>query len=122
MFFTVGRIALFNKRSGKPKPDASWLQIPIDRPSGSPLQNPIVVHDEADRDLACDGFEKHLRKAIRQKDKKIITALNRIVDAAMRGENVALMCWCTPKRCHGLPIKRICEKKIARLLRETGIR
>ena len=117
---TIGVIEVFSQRRGAKPPPAHFIQILIDRPSGSSLQNPIILHNESDRESVLSQFEIYFRKKLRAKDESIIAALNRIVDLVMSGQSVALMCWCAPKACHGNTVKRICEKKVKRLCEKAG--
>lgn len=117
----LGTIGVFSKRSGAKPPPAHYIQIHIDRPSGSPLQNPIILHNESDRPKVLSEYEIYFKDKLRERDPSIIKALMRIVDLVMSGQDVALMCWCAPKACHGNTVKRICEKKVKRLCEKAGV-
>lgn len=76
---------------------------------GSPLGNPFVMKNEADRDRVCDSYAKWLDSRIRMHDQVVLKALNSIVNRA-RKQKVVLGCFCSPKRCHGEYIKEVVIK------------
>lgn len=57
--------------------------------------NPFHIGVDGDRDEVCD---KHAAWIVKQP-----ALMARIGD--LRGRN--LMCWCAPKRCHGLTLRRL---------------
>lgn len=111
----LGRIEIFSQRSGAKRPPAHYIKVFIDRPSGSALQNPFPLRQESDRVEVLEAFESHIKLKLRSRDESVISALMRIVNLVISGQDVALMCWCAPKACHGNTVKRICEKKVKRL-------
>lgn len=88
------------------KKDGS-IAIKIDR--SSVLGNPFYMPNEAKRDLVCDQYEEYFNKKITGKtDSKFIEELNRIYELS-KSNDITLLCWCSPKRCHGETIKRYIE-------------
>jgi len=53
------------------------------------------------RDDVCDKYEEYFKEKVTKKDdKEFMEELRRIYKLAMN-DNVTLLCWCYPKRCHG---------------------
>lgn len=61
------------------------------------------------REEAIDSYEKYLRSKISEKDQAVCDELNRIYLQSKKGE-VNLVCFCTPKTCHGDIIKKVVEE------------
>lgn len=76
---------LYNLRTDKNIPEDS---VRIDR--GTPWGNPFVLHSEKERDIVCDRFEQEILPTL---------DLTPLIGKA-------LVCWCYPKRCHGMSILR----------------
>lgn len=67
------------------------------------------------RDESVAKFKEYLLLKIQQKDKKVCDALNRIYTLAKEGD-VNLVCFCSPKKCHGDIIKEVVESKLPKKL------
>ena len=90
--------------------------IKVDR--SSPLGNPFFMANESMRDEVCDKYEVYMQDIISEyknngvigKEKvNYVIEFNRIIHLVRQGKNVALGCWCFPKRCHALSIKNEIE-------------
>ena len=85
---------------------------------GSVLGNPFKVkpHGPHERGTTLPLYERHLRRLIAEKDAETCRELNRIYsmarDAQRAGTDVLLMCFCSPKPCHGDVIRRIVEEQL----------
>ncbi len=64
-----------------------------------------------DRETAIIEYEKWILDKIEKKDKKVCDTLNFIFKQAQKGE-LNLVCYCSPKSCHGDVIKKIIEEKL----------
>lgn len=104
-------INILNKHHGNPKGEY------IGR--GSPLGNPYPITKQDSRDFVCDAYEDWLRRKIQSNDKLVINELNRLANIALEGP-LDLICFCSPKRCHGLTIKRIIMEAINGLDRRSS--
>lgn len=95
---SIGNIQTF-------KPDGS-IAIRVDRTS--PLGNPFFMAKEEQREEVCDRYEEYF-----DCPHTIIfnTELARIVELA-KTNDITLLCWCYPKRCHAETIKRYLEKQL----------
>jgi len=80
----------------------------IDRTTA--LGNPFVMRNEAQRDSVCDQFAAYLPKA-RKHNRAFQVAFDELV-AAAREQPITILCWCTPLRCHGHPLKAAIEQEI----------
>ena len=88
------------------KKDGS-IAVKIDR--SSVLGNPFYMTEESKRNLVCDQYQEYFNKKITSgTDSKFIDELNRIYDIS-KSNDITLLCWCSPKRCHGETIKRYIE-------------
>lgn len=87
------------------KPDGS-IAIRVDR--GTPLGNPFYMSNESLRDFVCDRYESYFNTP-----HTIIfnEELDRIVELA-KTNDITLLCWCYPKRCHAETIKKYIEKQL----------
>jgi len=74
--------------------------IRIDRKST--VGNPFYIRNESDRDKVCDDYEKYFNQQIII-NPKFKNFLEYIVKES-ESQNIALGCWCSPKRCHGQTI------------------
>ena len=80
--------------------------IKVDR--SSVLGNPFFMHNESERDLVCDQYEEYFYKQV-PKNAAFTNALRNIY-RVMQTQDVALGCWCYPKRCHAETIMRFLNK------------
>lgn len=74
---------------------------------GSPLGNKFAKANMTleERNYACDQFEIEFQFKVDRKDPSVMRELTRLLSIARNG-NLILGCYCAPKRCHGLTIKR----------------
>jgi hypothetical protein len=89
--------------------------IKVDR--SSILGNPYPMKNEADRDNVCDMYNQYfdaLLMSDKPKAREFKLALDEIMYAAGAGLDVALGCWCAPKRCHADTIKCHIESRMNR--------
>lgn len=75
----------------------------IGRPS--PLGNPYSIDANNTRDDVIRGYEKYLPNAY-LKSEKVRKAIDSLVERYLRGEEINLLCFCAPRRCHGDVIKK----------------
>ena len=97
-------IAIKNLRNSKP---VNPWDIKIDR--SSPIGNPFIMHNESERDLVCDQYEKWLEEQLASKNKTVCNEMNRLYLIYKKYGKLNLFCWCAPKRCHGETIKKKLE-------------
>lgn len=71
---------------------------------GSPLGNPYPITHINDRDYVCDAYEEYLDNEITKKNPVIIKELDRLRNIHNQRQ-LTLVCFCHPKRCHGLTIR-----------------
>ena len=85
------------------------FDIRVDR--ASILGNSFYMNHESDRDSVCDKYEKYF-------DSKFANDFNfrqevlRLIAIYEKYGQLRLFCWCFPKRCHSMYIKKIIEKLI----------
>ena len=99
-------IRVVNLRYYKPQKDE--ILIKIDR-SNKILGNRFVMNSEAERDDVCNKNDAWFQSQIKKKNQVVLNELRRIYRIALK-TNVALGCWCYPKRCHGLTIKMFLDQ------------
>lgn len=89
-----------------------WLHtdhVYIGRPS--PLSNPFVVGRDGDRNLVISAYENWLRdQLVMQPASSVAQAYRALVTRYWNGEDLQLICWCSPQACHGDVIKRFIEE------------
>ena len=86
---------------------------------GSVLGNPFThlsTHTKAEikvdtREDAIEKYKEYLNELIDKKDRNVTNFLNVIFKWAKSGD-VNLVCYCSPKSCHGDVIKELIENKI----------
>jgi hypothetical protein len=96
-------IRIINLRKYKLKPDE--VMIRVDRMT--PIGNPYFMHDESERDLVCDKYDLWLQEMYKQP--MIYAILDNIHQQSIKTD-VALACWCAPKRCHAESIIKMISK------------
>lgn len=90
------------------KPVKGEVLIKIDR-SNKILGNQFVMKSESERDSVCDKYDAWFNTQVNIKNQVVLNELRRIYKVALTSD-VALGCWCYPKRCHGLTIKLFLDK------------
>lgn len=108
-------IEVINKR------EAAGLEgriIPIHR--GTPLGNPYDFtgsdHEQVKwkvdtREQAIAGYHDYLKKSLREYNPVICDALNELIIANLKDEDIKLSCYCKPQACHGDVIRRFVESQ-----------
>lgn len=79
--------------------------IKVDRSTA--VGNPFFMRDESMRDEVCDKYAQYFDKMFGRQN-EFTTSIHNIVRIA-KEHNVALGCWCAPKRCHAETIKKYIE-------------
>lgn len=79
----------------------------------TPLGNPCVMKDEADRDFVCDWYHQYFYHNLNPDiaPSGFLEQLDHLIQMAKR-EPVMLGCWCAPKRCHCDTIKGYIEQEV----------
>ena len=95
-------IRIVNLRSYSLKPNE--VLIKVDR-SNKILGNKYYMESEQHRDLVCNQYAQWFEN----KSESVLEELRRIYRVA-REKDVALGCWCYPKRCHSESIKSFLDK------------
>jgi hypothetical protein len=72
--------------------------IRIDRKS--PVGNPFWMKDESMRDEVCLRYRPYFADQMKR-NAVFYAYIVDILDKYRRGEDVVLLCWCAPKKCHG---------------------
>lgn len=102
-------IQILNKKTYTWRTGIAYFQV--DR--SSPLGNPFFMANESQRDEVCDKYEEWFYKMLEENVNEYFLAhLQEIYEAAYAGKEVALLCWCAPKRCHAETIKHFIETKV----------
>jgi topoisomerase IA-like protein len=89
--------------------DIDGFDLVVDITRAGVLGNPFVIGKDGDRNAVCDKHMEYLHNEY-QKKGKIYRALLGIAEAYSFGLNIALVCYCAPKRCHGNNIAEAVEK------------
>lgn len=85
--------------------------VRVDRKSV--LGNPFKMCDYSDkeRNRVCDAYVKYFNRKVKEKS-EFRNEVIRIYRMVRDGKDVALGCWCAPKRCHAEYIKWFIEKYV----------
>lgn len=99
-------VRVVNLRNYKLYPNE--VLIKVDR--SSVLGNPFFMKEESQRNKVCDEYETYFQKQVVE-NQRFLNELKRIAMMA-REKDIALACWCFPKRCHAEVIKKYIEGEI----------
>jgi hypothetical protein len=111
----TGYIRVGNKHGGKEILAEGEAMVSVDR--GTDFGNPWPLRDAKDdaaRNLCCDRFARMADRDMAVHG-PIWRAVQELARRVMDGERIVLMCWCTPKRCHGHYIAMLVERVVAQL-------
>lgn len=100
-------IRIVNLKSYTPRKDE--VLIKVDR--STVVGNPFPMRSEAQRDEVCRKYNEYFGNIVKNPDsnKEFMDYL-RYIYKVSRLHNIALGCWCAPKRCHAETIKAFIEK------------
>jgi len=76
----------------------------VDR-SNKVLGNPFFMDREEDRNIVCDKYHMWFHAMLTNPDHKIHEEIRKIIAQCVK-HDVALGCWCYPKRCHAETIQQ----------------
>lgn len=96
-------IRIVNLKNYKPLPNE--ILIKVDR--SSPVGNPFYMKDESMRDEVCNKYDIYYNKQIGKNT--TFTSYIETIFTNYLNSDIALGCWCYPKRCHAETIKRFVE-------------
>lgn len=88
-------------------PTKNEVLIKVDR-SNKVLGNIFKMKSESERDYVCDKYDKWFEEQVKNKNQTVLNELRRIYKIALKYD-VALGCWCYPKRCHAFTIKKFLD-------------
>lgn len=79
---------------------------------GSPVGNPYTV-EEYGRSQAIDLYKLWLNDQIAMKNSSVLDYLDRIATASVdRPDGARLVCFCSPRACHGEIIKHVINERM----------
>lgn len=90
-------VRIVNLRNYKFTPDE--ILIKLDR-SNKILGNKFIMHNESQRDIVCDQYEKWFYEQVALNNEDVRDELRRIFLIIRNNEKIAIGCWCAPLRCH----------------------
>ena len=105
-------IRIGNIRTYKPK--TNEIAIKVDR-SNKILGNKFIMRNESQRDKVCDQYDIWIHNEIKNNNTDVINSLLNIKELAQNND-VVLLCWCAPKRCHAETIKKLGGNSIVSLV------
>jgi hypothetical protein len=68
---------------------------------GSPLGNRFRIGTDGGRDEVIGKYRAWLWREIKSGKGPALEELRRLAALAQTGQDVYLVCWCAPQRCHG---------------------
>lgn len=99
------RVVSMRKSGTQPDPHETLIRIDRDTPWGNQFE--IGIHGT--RDEVIDLFENNQS----EKHREFVCMIAKRV---LSGENVALICWCSPSRCHGDVYKKAILRELNKFL------
>lgn len=78
---------------------------------GSPWGNPYPITSTDTRDVVCDKFDKYFEDRLKNDD-EFKRQFKSLIEDIKQHKEVTLLCFCFPKRCHCLTIKRTVEAEL----------
>ena len=90
------------------KPTSNEVLVKVDR-SNKILGNMFVMKEESERDSVCDKYDNWFNTQVKNKNEIVLKELRKIYRIALKSD-VALGCWCFPKRCHAYTIKKFLDQ------------
>lgn len=117
----VGSIRVINKGKGRDQLREGEIGIHVDRTNPT-LGNPYILRDKKSheqRDVCCNQFERMAEHDMQHRG-PIYRAVMELVERVLAGEQIALMCWCKPNRCHADWIADRVRAIVAELSREAA--
>ena len=93
--------------------DPSTVYVARGRPSlkASPLGNPFILNREEDRDSVVKKYRDWLSENLKEGSEQL-KELRRLIVIYKETDQLSLVCYCSPKRCHGDVIKAAIESGI----------
>jgi len=79
----------------------------------SVVGNPFFMSHESMRNEVCDKYADYFKEQM--KINSVFRAYIEDIVRKARQSDIALACWCFPKRCHAETIKAYVEKKIVNM-------
>lgn len=73
------------------------------------LGNPFRMRHEEERAEVIEKYKRWLWEKIRTENADVMRALMEIIALERENGHVELLCWCSPKPCHGDIIVKACE-------------
>lgn len=102
-------IRIINLRNYTLKPNE--VLIKVDR--STVVGNPFPMHNETQRNEVCDKYAEYFAQQM-PINKAFHAYIGNIYRTAKK-QDVALGCWCAPKRCHAETIKTFIEQHLKEL-------
>lgn len=103
------QVKVFSLRKGVEDPPHDFIKIACDRTSS--LGNPYHMTDEGFRNDVCDRYKDYFNKKYSH-SLQFRCEIDDLIGLYKNGTNLALMCWCSPKRCHSDYIKTFIENTL----------
>lgn len=75
------------------------------------LSNPFIITKNQHRHTTIDRYAIWLKDAIKHNAPEVLTELERLFSILKDKQKLNLICWCSPKLCHGDIIKQVLINK-----------
>lgn len=90
--------------------DDGSVRFLVDR--RSPLGNPFVMRNEDQRDKVCNSYEGWFDKRLNDNKRDGFKGELARLHSISKTQDITLLCWCHPKRCHAETIKRYLDERL----------
>lgn len=111
-----GTIRVVSKRKGGLMPNAGETVVDVDR-SHAVLGNKYILHNHNDADERNRVIALYERDFLSDlaRGGPMHDAIQALASRVRQGENIALRCWCAPRRCHAdLLVRMIADQTQAK--------
>jgi hypothetical protein len=75
---------------------------------GSIFGNPFIMKNESDRDKVIEQYKEWLEDRLLE-DSLQRNEFMKLAERVKNGEDITLVCFCAPKKCHGDYLKELLE-------------
>ena len=80
--------------------------VRVDR--SSILGNPYYMNGESERDEVCNKYQAYFNEKY-ENSEAFKNEVSRLISIYKRYGHLRLFCWCYPKRCHAMYIRKMIE-------------
>lgn len=105
------KILIVNRKNRQAGDVPDGMQVfRVDR--STPLGNPFEMNGERERESTIAQYRFYFLARVQAKNDRLFNEYLETLLRAYEKANIALECWCAPKRCHAEVIAKYLEEKV----------